>query len=76
MDSNNNSAHAALTRLDMLVQEAGVPPQPQLVRETVDYVIHITKTPLGRKVHEIVAMRGVTAEGYLVVPVTERGGEA
>jgi type IV secretion system protein TrbB len=44
-----NSASAALTRLDMLVQEAGVPPQPMLVRETVDYVVHIAKTPSGRK---------------------------
>ncbi len=70
-----NSASAALTRLDMLVQEAGVPPQPQLVRETVDYIVHIAKTPTGRKVQDIVRIQGITPEGYLVVPVTNDGGE-
>lgn len=69
-----NSASAALTRLDMLVQEAGVPPQPTLVRETVDYVAHIAKTPMGRKVQDIVSIQGVSADGYRVVPVTDAGG--
>lgn len=69
-----NSASAALTRLDMLVQEAGVPPQPQLVRETVDYVVHIAKTPLGRRVQDIVTIQSLSADGYLVMPVTATGG--
>lgn len=36
-----NSARAALSRLDQLVQEAGVPSQPHLVGEAVDLVVSI-----------------------------------
>lgn len=69
-----NSASAALTRLDMLVQEAGIPPQPLLVRETVDYVVHIAKTPNGRRVQDIVTIQGVSADGYQIAPITAPAG--
>src|SRR2546428_843377 len=39
-----NSAAAALLRLDSLIQESGVPPQPSLVAETVDVVVVIVRT--------------------------------
>ena len=48
-----NSAAAALLRLDSLVQESGVPPQPSLVAETVDLVAFIVRTPEGRRVREL-----------------------
>src|SRR6202158_5790721 len=48
-----NDAKAALTRLSSLVQEAGVPPQPELVAETVDLVVFIVRTPEGRRVREM-----------------------
>jgi type IV secretion system protein TrbB len=40
-----NSAAAALLRLDSLIQESGVPPQPRLVAETVDLVVLSSRSP-------------------------------
>jgi len=51
-----NSTTAALTRLDQLCQEAGVPSQRHLIREAVDVVVQITRDPshpAGRRVSEI-----------------------
>ena len=48
-----NSAAAALTRIEQLIQEAGVPPIPALVAEAVNVVINIRRTPTGRKIEEI-----------------------
>jgi hypothetical protein len=39
-------------RLDGLVQEAGVPPQPRLIRETVHLLVLIAPTPPGLRVTE------------------------
>lgn len=66
-----NSAPAALMRLDTLIQEAGVPPQPQLVAEAVDLLVFITRTPAGRRVQELVTVTGYDpATGYHLVPLT------
>jgi type IV secretion system protein VirB11 len=54
-----NSAAAAITRLDSLVQEAGVPPQPDLIAQTVELLVFIARTPGGRRVTEL-----VTVDGY------------
>jgi len=60
-----NGAAAALTRLSSLVQEAGVPPQPELIAETVDLLAFITRTPTGRRVSELVALQGYSpSEGF------------
>jgi type IV secretion system protein TrbB len=60
-----NSAKAALTRLSSLVQEAGVPPQPELIAETIDLIAFIVRTPKGRKVTELVRLEGYDArEGF------------
>jgi P-type conjugative transfer ATPase TrbB len=53
-----NSAAAALTRLGSLVQEAGVPPQPDLISQTVNVLAFITRTPKGRRVTEMVRVEG------------------
>ncbi len=53
-----NSASAALTRLGSLVQEAGVPPQPDLIAQTVNLLAFITRTPSGRRVTEMVRVEG------------------
>jgi Flp pilus assembly CpaF family ATPase len=44
-----NSARAVLTRLSSLVQEAGVPPQLELIAETVDLLAFMVRTPSGRR---------------------------
>lgn len=57
-----NSARAALTRLSSLVQEAGVPPQPELIAETVKVLAFIVRAPTGRRVTELVRVEGFHAK--------------
>jgi type IV secretion system protein VirB11 len=49
-----NSARAALSRLDQLVQEAGVPSQPFLLADAVDLVVSLQE----RTVREVLRVRG------------------
>jgi type IV secretion system protein TrbB len=65
-----NSAAAALLRLDSLVQESGVPPQPSLVAETVDLVVFIVRTPEGRRVRELARVNAydVARGSYVLEP--------
>jgi P-type conjugative transfer ATPase TrbB len=63
-----NSAPAALIRLSSLVQEAGVPPQPQLIAEAINLIVFIElqKTYRGlpqRRVTEILRMEGLNVSG-------------
>lgn len=53
-----NSARAALTRLSSLVQEAGVPPQPELIAETINLLAFIVRTHAGRRMTELVRVSG------------------
>ena len=53
-----NSARAVLTRISSLVQEAGVPPQPELIAETIRLIAFIVRTPQGRRVTELVRVAG------------------
>ena len=65
-----NSARAALTRLSSLVQEAGVPPQPELIAETVNLLAFIVRTPAGRRVKELVRVQGYDLrDGFKLAPV-------
>jgi type IV secretion system protein VirB11 len=66
-----NSAKAALTRLASLVQEAGVPPQPELIAETINLIAFITRTTSGRRVSEVVRVEGYDPrEGFKLTAVT------
>ena len=74
-----NSAAAALVRLDTLIQEAGVPPQPQLVVEAVDLLVFIAQTAEGRRVRDLAAVTGCdVTTGYRLESLTSssRGGLA
>jgi Flp pilus assembly CpaF family ATPase len=52
-------------RVSSLVQEAGVPPQPELIAETIDLIAFIVRTPEGRKVTELVRVKSYDArEGF------------
>ena len=67
-----NSARAALTRLSSLVQEAGVPPQPELIAETINPLVFIVRTPAGRRVTERVRpFTALTAVERLAVSSNE-----
>jgi type IV secretion system protein TrbB len=65
-----NSASAALTRLSSLVQEASVPPQPELIAETINLILFIVRTTSGRRVTEMVRVAGYRpASGFTLVPI-------
>lgn len=61
-----NDARAGLIRLEQLVQEANVPPQPALIAEAIDLIVVIVRTPAGRKITEIARVRGASASGYVL----------
>jgi type IV secretion system protein VirB11 len=64
-----NSARAALVRLASLVQEAGVPPQPELIAETIQLIAFITRTGQGRRVTELMWVAGYDSrEGFRLNP--------
>ncbi len=63
-----NSAAAGLIRMEQLIAEATPTPMPVLIGEAVDLVVSIVKTPIGRKVHEILQVLGYSPQdGYLTV---------
>jgi P-type conjugative transfer ATPase TrbB len=65
-----NSAKGALTRLSSLVQEAGVPPQPELIAETINLIAFIVRTPEEMRVKEMVRVEGYdTREGFRLARV-------
>ena len=61
-----NDAQAALIRLGQLIQEANVPPNPELIAETVNVVVSIKRTATGRKIEEIVRVIGYKDGGYVL----------
>lgn len=66
---HSNGAAAALVRLSSLVQEANVPPQPELIAETVHLLAFIARTPEGRRVTEMVRVQGYDSEhGFKLAP--------
>jgi type IV secretion system protein VirB11 len=65
-----NSARAVLARLSSLVQEAGVPPQPELIAETIKLIAFIVRTAKGRRVTELVRVEGFDPrEGFKSTPM-------
>jgi type IV secretion system protein TrbB len=60
-----NGAIAGLVRLEQLIGEANVPPQPHLIAEAVDLIVSIVRTPAGRRIQEIVRVTGYSpSRGY------------
>lgn len=67
-----NSAGAALSRIDQLVQEAGVPSQPQLIADSVDLVVSIARRNGGRRVEELLRVEGYEpGRGYHLSRICE-----
>lgn len=66
-----NSAQAALLRLLTLVEEAGVPPQPELLAETVNLLGFIERTSGGRRLRELLTVHGYEeTTGFKLEPAT------
>ena len=61
-----NSAQAALVRIGQLIQEAGVPPNPELIAEAVNVVVSIKRTATGRIVDEIVRVKGYEGGKFII----------
>ena len=60
-----NSCVGGLVRLEQLIQEANVFPQPLLIAEAVNVVVCIGRTEKGRRVNQIQRVRSWTAaNGY------------
>ena len=67
-----NSAGEALTRLDQLAQEAGVPSQTRLIASTVHLVVHMERRGSSRRIRKIVSVQGVSPAGeFLVEPIVQ-----
>ena len=58
-----NDARAALIRVGQLIQEAGVPPNPELIAEAVNVVVAIKRTATGRRIEEVATVSGWSAGG-------------
>lgn len=58
-----NDASAALIRVGQLIQEAGVPANPELIAEAVNVVVSIKRTATGRAVEEVAIVHGWSASG-------------
>lgn len=60
-----NDAAAALVRVGQLIQEAGVPPAPDLIAEAVNVVVSIKRDRGARQIGEIVVVSGYdSASGF------------
>lgn len=60
-----NDAKAGLTRIENLIQEAGVPPNPATIAEAINCVVSIQKTKEGRRIDGIVTVEsGTLGAGY------------
>lgn len=59
-----DSAERALSRLEQLVFEAGVSSANRLIAEAVNLIVFIEKHGVSRQVREILALHGVSRDGY------------
>lgn len=59
-----NSAAAALIRIEHLIAEVSVTPMHALIAEAVNLIVFIAKTHEGRRVKEIIAVRGYRDGAY------------
>lgn len=66
-----NSAHAALYRLEQLIQEAVVTVPRQLVAQAIDLVVFIRGRGEGRRIETIATVEGLDAHGdYRITALT------
>ena len=70
-----SSAEGALLRLDRLAQRANVPPQPELIAETIQLVVVIEGGNAGRRVSDLVAVEGLGADGHFLLHRLTASGE-
>jgi type IV secretion system protein TrbB len=72
-----NSAHGALQRLEQLVEEAGVIPQPEIIADAVGLLVFMERAAgIGRRVTQVArVVRWKPDAGYQLAPIrTPQGG--
>lgn len=60
-----DNAECALVRLESLISEAILTPQQSLIAQAVDVVVHIDRTPQGRAVTEMIAVKAFKNGTYI-----------
>ena len=66
-----NSAHSALVRLEQLTAEASRQPMQAVIGEAVDLVVSIERTPQGRRITDILQVKGFSGGSYHLEPDME-----
>ncbi len=62
-----NGARAGLIRLEQLIAESSANPMQRLIAEAVNVIVSIIKTPEGRKIDEILTVRGFQDGDYVLI---------
>ena len=62
-----NGARAGLIRLEQLIAESSNSPMEKLIAEAVDLIVSIVKTPDGRRIDEILSVKGFQNGDYILV---------
>ena len=65
-----DSAAKGLTRLEQLVQEAGVTNARALIAEAVNLIVYIEKSNIGRSVKEVLWVSGVSNDKYMLKDIS------
>lgn len=65
-----NSAEAGLFRLEQLIGEAAATIPHDLIVETIDIVVFISRTGGVRRVETVAELTGLTGDGYALKPAT------
>ena len=59
-----NDAKSGLTRIEALVAETSSTPMPSVIAEAINIIVFIAKTKDGRRVKEILRVKGFSTKGY------------
>ena len=59
-----NSAEDALRRIEDLAMEVAAHPPRRTIGQAVDLIAHIRRTPEGRRLEAVIAVKGASGEGY------------
>lgn len=62
-----NNARAGLIRLEQLVAEVHSAPSQSLIADAINLVVFIAKTPKGRRVDELLEIKGFSNQQYLAI---------
>ncbi len=73
---HSNSARSALKRLEQLTAEISQRPMQDVIGDAVDLVVSIERTATGRRIGEILRVRGLVNGQYQLEPFAEEPSDA